>query len=366
MRPHRFDRTFLLITGLLVAVGFLMFASASLGLLAREGGGDFTSIAFNQLFLGIGVGLLALLITANIRYRFWRKISPYLFVAALTASLLVFVPGLGFSSGGATRWLHLGPLSWQPAEFLKIAYVLYLAGWLSGVKDRVHEFRYSILPFMVITGLAAIVLFLQRDTGTFMVVIVAGLAMLFVAGARWRDIIILFLITILAVGVIAFNRPYVLERILTFLDPARDPSGSGYQLQQSFIAIGSGGLTGRGFGQSVQKFNYLPEPVGDSVFAVAAEEFGFLGGATLITLFLFLGVQGFRIAIRSPDTFGGLVGVGIVILILSQSFINMASMLGVLPLTGLPLLFVSHGGTAMLFALAEVGIMLNISRYRVG
>lgn len=146
------------------------------------------------------------------------------------------------------------------------------------------------------------------------------------------------------------------------LDPSRDALGSGYQIQQSLIAIGSGGIFGRGFGQSIQKFNFLPEPIGDSIFAVASEEFGFIGAVGLISLFLFFALRGFKVVSRVPETFGMLLGVGIITLIISQSFINIGSMLGVLPLTGIPLIFVSHGGTAMLFALAEVGIVLNISK----
>ena len=360
-----FDRTFLLATGLLVIIGFFVFTSASLGLLARPDGARFSSVAFHQVFFGIGLGSIALLVLMNVRYRFWRKYSFYLFILALLATCLVFIPGLGFSSGGATRWIHIGNFSWQPAEFLKLAYVLYIAALLSGMRSQIQTFRGSILPFSIITALAALPLLLQPDTGTTMVLAAGGLAILIAAGCRMRHLAVLFAIVCLLVAFLAYTRPYVKDRIITFLDPGGDPRGSSYKLQQSLIAIGSGGLTGRGFGQSVQKFNYLPEPIGDSIFAVAAEEFGFLGAVTLIGLFLYVASRGLKIAARAPDSFGRLSVVGIVILIVSQSFINIASMVGLVPLTGLPMLFVSHGGTALFFALAEVGIILNISRYAV-
>jgi cell division protein FtsW len=189
--------------------------------------------------------------------------------------------------------------------------------------------------------------------------------MFIVAGGRWRDVLILFIIGVIAMGFLVTARPYLQDRIEVFLNPEEaDIRGSGYQINQSLIAIGSGGLTGRGFGQSVQKFGRLPEPIGDSIFAVAGEEFGFIGASFLIILFVAFALRGLRVALRSPDSFGGLLALGIVILITSQSFINIASMLALFPLSGTTLVFVSQGGTALLIALAEVGILLSISRHQ--
>jgi cell division protein FtsW len=179
-----------------------------------------------------------------------------------------------------------------------------------------------------------------------------------------RHIGIVALVLLIGLGVLIWTKPYLAARVATFLNPAADPQGAGYQIQQSLIAIGSGGALGRGFGQSVQKFSYLPEPIGDSIFAVAAEEFGFIGGAALVLLFLFLILRGLRLTARAPDPFSGLLALGIVILIGASAFTNIASMLGVIPLSGLPLAFVSHGGTALVIALVEAGILLNISRYQ--
>jgi cell division protein FtsW len=183
------------------------------------------------------------------------------------------------------------------------------------------------------------------------------------AGTRLRHIVILGSVLVAGLVILALARPYLLDRVMTFVNPVEDPTGSGYQIKQSLIAVGSGGVFGRGFGQSVQKFHYLPEPIGDSVFSVAAEEFGFVGSVVIIGLFVFFAIRGLHIAARTPDRFGGLTVVGIVILIVTQSFLNIASMIGLVPLTGEPLVFISHGGTALMFALASVGIVLNISRY---
>jgi len=197
-----------------------------------------------------------------------------------------------------------------------------------------------------------------------LVIAAAGLAMFVASGGRWRDVFVAAVIGAGIISIVAFTRPYVMDRILTFIDPGRDPLGAGYQIQQSLIAIGSGQLTGRGFGQSIQKFNFLPEPVGDSIFAVAAEEFGFLGTILVLFLFCFFATRGLKIARQAPTQFSRLLVVGIVILIMVQAFINMGAMLGLLPISGIPLPFISHGGTALLFTLASVGIIINISRFR--
>lgn len=356
------DRPLLIITISLVVLGFFIFMSASLGLLAR-GGVQFSSVAFNQIFFGIVLGTVFLLITARIRYRTWKVYSLYIFIFSILVTLLVFVPGLGFESNGARRWIYLLGFSFQPAEFLKLGFVLYFATYLSTMRNKISEMRYGLFPFVFLLGIIGSILLLQPDTGTFLVITIAGFAMYVAAGGKWRDMAILFIIAIIGLSVLVIQRPYLQDRFETFMQPGIDLQNTGYQLNQSLIAIGSGKITGRGFGQSVQKFNYLPEPIGDSIFAVVAEEFGFIGALVLILIFFSFAFRGLKIASRAPDYFGGLLVVGIVILIISQSFINIGSMLGVFPLTGLPLLFISHGGTAMLFALGSVGIVLNVSKY---
>ena len=358
---NKIDRPLLIIVALLVVVGFFLFTSASLGLLARDGA-QFSSVAISQLILGIGLGSLGLFVTTKIPYRFWKEYSLYLFIASLLFTLLVFVPFLGFSSGGATRWLALGPVSVQPAEALKIGVILYLATYLANARARLHTFAAGIVPFLLILAVPAAILLAQPDTSTLAVIVVAAGGMFFAAGAKWRDIGILLLVGVVALSVLIAFRPYVLDRITTFVDPTQDQLGSGYQIKQSLIAVGSGKLVGRGFGQSVQKFGYLPEPIGDSIFAVAAEEFGFAGAMLIIGLFVALVARALWIAARAPDYFGGLLVIGITLLITTQALINISSMLGVIPLTGLPLPFISHGGTAMMVTLTAMGIILSVSR----
>lgn len=356
------DRSLLFIIGILVIFGFFIFTSASLGLLVREGA-RFSSVAFSQIFFGMILGTIFLIITAKIKYRIWKPYALYIFIFSVLGIMLVFVPGIGSELNGARRWIYILGFSFQPAEFLKLGLVLYLASYLSSVRNKIGEFRYGLIPFVMILGIPSIILLLQPDTGTVLVIASAGVAMYVTAGGKMRDLLILFLVSVLTLSALVYQRPYLRDRLETYIQPGINLQESGYQLNQSLIAIGSGGIFGRGFGQSVQKFNYLPEPIGDSIFAVAAEEFGFVGAFIIIFLFLAFSFRGLKIASRAPDYFSGLLIVGIVILIISQSFINIGSMLGVFPLTGLPLLFISHGGTAMLFALGSVGIILNISKY---
>jgi cell division protein FtsW len=360
-RERAFDRVFFFAIATLVVVGFLIFTSASLGLLAKDGA-QFSDIALKQFLIGVVGGSVALLGISRINYRFWRSRAFYLFLGGLALTATVFTP-LGVELNGARRWLDIGVTTFQPSEFLKLAYVIYLAAWFSGNRLSAGKPLHGLVPFGIITAVVGALILAQPNTGTFLIIAGAGAAMYLAAGARWRDLAALLLIGIVLVGGLVATRPYAMQRIETFLSPGSDPHGGGFQLQQSLIAIGSGGALGRGFGQSVQKFTSLPEPIGDSVFAVYAEEFGFAGALALIGLFLFVILRGYRIAARAPDSFGGLLVVGIITLIAGQALLNMGAMLGITPLTGVPLPFVSHGGTALLFALMGVGIVLNVSRY---
>ncbi len=360
---HSVDRTLLILTALLVVVGFLIFSSASLGLLAREGA-RFSSVALNQVMFGIIGGGFALFFASLLHYRWWRQYAFYIFLFTMILTLAVFLPVIGFSHGGATRWIKIGSLTLQPAELLKIGFVIYVATWLSGVKPYIHSFLKGTLPFIGGIALVAIPLLLQPDTDTFLIMVAAALAMFIAAGGRVRDVIVMGLVGILLITVLAFSRDYIMDRIQTFINPNLDPQGSGYQIKQSLIAIGSGGIAGRGFGQSIQKFEYLPEPIGDSIFAVYAEEFGFAGSTVLILLFVAFAMRGYRIATHAPDLFGMLLVVGIITVISAQVFLNIAAMLGLAPLSGLPLPFISHGGTALLMTLGAVGIVLSVSKYQ--
>ncbi len=361
MKKIKVDIPFLISICILVVAGYLIFASASLGLLSKQAV-KYANVAFNQTFFGLFLGSLACVATAHIDYKLYRKYAFFIFVFSCIATLLVFVPHIGVGHGGAQRWVYLGPISFQPSEFLKIGFILYFAAWLASVKDKAQTLKYGLIPFISIISVVGIILLLQPDTDTFMVIVFSGIAMYLTAGGKWRYILLMGLCGIIGLTALAFARPYVMSRIMTFVHPSANAQGSGYQIQQSLIAIGSGGMFGRGFGQSIQKFNVLPEPIGDSIFAVASEEFGFVGSISIILLFIFFAFRGLKIASGLPDAFGRLMVVGIVILIVSQAFVNIGAMVGILPLSGITLPFVSHGGTALFMTLAEVGIVLNISK----
>ncbi len=358
----KIDKLFLIITTILLGGGFLIFCSASMGLLARSGA-DFSTVAIKQILVGfVGGGIIAL-ITTQIPYTFYKKYAFYIFAASVIATLLVFVPHIGFSHGGAARWITIFHFNVQPSELLKFGFIVYVAAWLSKNHQKNHLFKKGLVPLIVIFGIVSAVMLAQPDTDTLITMLVAGGAMYFVSGASWKHIGLLAVIGLIGFTAVVFMRPYVMQRITTFFHPTNDTRGSAYQINQSLIAIGSGGFLGRGFGQSIQKFNYLPEPIGDSIFAVAAEEFGFVGSVILLLLFLSFTLRGLYISSNSPDMFGRLVVLGIIIVIIIQSITNISSMLGIIPLSGIPLIFISQGGTSMVIALAEIGVILNISKY---
>lgn len=363
MVKPRANKIFFLIVLVLMGVGFVIFFSASQSLLSRTSGADFGLVSIKQ-FIILLVGLIGLIITSNIPYKKYQKMAFWFFLSAIILNILVFLPKIGFGAGGARRWLDLGSLSFQPSEFLKFGFVIYAAYWLSNERERIQSFYKGILPFLAILAIPTIILIKEPDTGTFLVLFLAAIAMLLVAGAKWKHLLLLFLVLFLAVGALALYKPYVRDRLATFINPTKDMQGTSWQINQSLIAIGSGGINGRGFGQSIQKFNFLPEAIGDSIFAVLAEEFGLIGSTLIVALYLIFSLWGLRIANKVTDHFGRLLAMGIVILISAQAFINISAMVGLIPLTGVPLTFISHGGSALIIALLEVGIVLNISRHQ--
>jgi cell division protein FtsW len=357
------DRVFLMLVLSISLAGFAVFSSAALGLLARENSSVSRDILI-QAGLGLGLGFLAFLLARAVSLAWIKRFTPGIYLLAILLTLLVFIPGIGFYAGGATRWIDLGFTTVQPAEFLKIGLVLMLAWWLAPHARQLGNMRKGLFPFLAILAVPSALLLAEPNTSTTLLLLATGTIMYFGAGAPSRDFGILALFALCAFGAVILARPYVLERIKTFIDPAANSLSSGYQIQQSLIAIGSGGLLGRGFGQSVEKFNYLPEPAGDSVFAVFAEETGFLGSAILLALFIALSARGIVIAGNSRDLFGGLIALGFSSLIILEAFINIGAMLGIIPLTGLPLPFVSHGGTALMAILLMCGFILNVAAHR--
>lgn len=361
-KSKKVDKFFLVITLIILGVGILCFLSASLGVLAKNES-KFYSILFSQLILGIGGGLTGLFFVSKVPYTFWKTNSAYLFIAGIVVTSLVFVPALSFSHGGATRWISLPFFSFQPAEILKITFIIYFSAWLSWFIKKNHDKSMSVLLVAALFLTSAGVLLLQPDTKSLILMTLSAIGIYFVSGQSIKTLFITFLIVVVGFSGLVMAKPYLRQRVDTFLHPGNDSKGSSYQIQQSLIAIGSGGVFGRGFGQSVQKFSYLPEPQGDSIFAVIGEEFGFLGTTIMIILYLLFTLRGLRIANNSPDNFSKFLVTGLTILISSQSFLNIAALSGVFPLTGVPLVFVSQGGTSLMFSLIAVGIILNVSRY---
>jgi cell division protein FtsW len=361
--PKKVDAILLGVVLALVGGGFFIFSSASLGLLA-EGKVSFSSVAFTQIILGIGGGLASLFVMSRIYYRIWRRFAFYIFLLGVIIALLVFVPAIGLEHGGAKRWIEVAGFSFQPSEFLKIAFVIYVATWFSAIRRGTADFWRSTAPFMGSVAVVGVIMLLQKDTDTFLIMVAAGVAMFFVQSGRWRDVLVMGVATVVLIGCLALVHDYVKNRLMAFIDPDSDRLGAGYQVNQSLIAVGSGGFLGRGFGQSVQKFEYLPEPIGDSIFAVYAEEFGFVGSVILVLLFSAFVFRGYRLATHAPDDFGMLLVVGLVTMIVLQAFLHIAAMVKFAPMLGLPLPFISHGGTAMMMTLAAVGIILNVSKYQ--
>ena len=354
------SRLFTIVVLILAGFGFFVFLSASLGL----AGNDFASfikVGLKQ-FIILLVGLLVMLIVSNIPHKIWRQYSLPLFILSIFITFLVFIPQLGISAGGAKRWLSLGGLSFQPSEMLKIGAIIYYGAWLTKTKQKVTTFKHGLIPLVVIISILGLTLLSQPDTDTFLVAVIALLAMYLVGGGKWRHLLIICLIGLILLGGLIAYKPYLKNRFITFLDPTQNTLGASYQINQSLIAIGSGGITGRGFGQSLQKFSFLPEPNGDSIFSVAAEEFGFIGSIIILILFLLFAIIGLKIASDAKEPFGRLIVTGLVIMIISQSFINISSMMGLIPISGITLVFVSQGGSSLLFSLLAIGIILNVSR----
>ncbi len=324
-------------------------------------------IFLHQLAM-IGVGLILGIVAYKLPLKYLRKIAPALFLLNLLLVFLVFVPQLGIESKGAHRWLKLFGFSFQPSEFLKVSFIVYLAAWLSarsqGKKQK--ESKAFLLPFFIILAVLFVGLIKQPDMTTLAIICAIGVVMYFSSSAPWWHIGILGGLGGAAFLIFARLEPYRWNRVINLLNPHADPLGKGFQVKQAAIAIGSGKYfgVGNGFalGLSRQKFGFLPESITDSIFAIVAEELGFLGAAFLIVLFLLFCWQGLKIAKKSGRTFEGLLALGITVWITLQAFANIGGITGILPLGGVPLPFFSYGGSHIMAELVGIGLLLNISR----
>lgn len=354
----------------LVVFGLIMLISASSDLGLRLYG-DAYYFFKSQLLKGFTLGLVFFLLAYFTDPRLIKKLAvPLLIVSIVLLILVVFTP-LGETQKGATRWLNLGFFSMQPSEVVKFTLIVYLASWLSGAAGarRRKNLMEGLVPFLIIAGLISFLLFRQPSTSVIVITMFSALVVYFMSGARLNYIVGLLLLGSVILSLYIAFTPYRRERVLSYFrsvgsdeSQSVDILGSEYHLNQALITIGSGGLWGVGFGQSLTKTKYLPEPIGDSIFAVIAEEFGFIGAAVTTVLFFIVVLRGFLLARRENDEFARLVLIGFSSLIGVQTFVHIASISGVIPLTGIPLPFISYGSTALVVFLAIAGIMLNLSR----
>lgn len=342
-------------------LGVLILTSASAPF-SREKFGESFYYLKHQIFFGLIPGLILFLFALKLNLNFLIKYSPYLLLINLLLMILVFFPQFGMEIRGGTRWVKLGPISFQPSEFLKLTFIIYLAAWLSSrTKKEKRNFSQTFLAFLILIGIISLLLLAQPDMSTLEIIFITSLVMFFLAKTPlWQNLLIGFL-AIASFFPLIKIAPYRLQRILIFLNPELDPLGMGYQIKQASIAIGSGKIFGLGLGLSQQKM-ILPQSFSDSIFAIFAEETGFLGSLFLIFLYFFLFWRGYKIGIRKEEIFEKLLAIGISFWITLQAFINIGAMTGILPLSGIPLPFISYGGSHLIAELAAMGILLNLSK----
>ena len=364
IETRQIDKTFLFFIAGITLFGLVILASAS-SPMGYERFGDSYYFLKHQFLLGLIPGLVAFLITLIVPYHRWRTYALPMLLISVVLLILVFIPGIGQDFGTfANSWIAFGDFTFQPSEIAKLTFLFYLAAWMDKRGEKIRGFHSGLIPFLVLLGIIAVLMILQPDLGTLAIIAAMSFIIYFVAGGP-----ILYLFGLGGLGALFFGlaiklSPYRAARFMTFLHPELDPQGIGYQINQALLAIGAGGLFGRGYGHSLQKFQYLPEVIGDSIFAVMSEELGFILTALFVLLFLAMLLRGLKIAENAPDAFGKYLVVGMMAWFGVQAFINIGSMAGILPITGVPLPFLSYGGTSLSVSLAAAGVVLNVSKGR--
>ncbi|MFA5076378.1 MAG: putative lipid II flippase FtsW [Patescibacteria group bacterium] len=362
-RGHQPDYILIALIAILVLFGLVMLSSAGAPISYQKFGNSYYYFT-HQIITGLIPGLILFFFFSNYYYRKLREIAMPLLFISIILLILVFIPGLRTEYGTAHSWLNIFGFSVQPSEIVKITFLIYLASWLEQRGEhKIKDLHSGFIPFLTVLGVISLLMILQPDIGTLSVMIAMSLVVYFMAGGSTWHLLSLSGVGLMAFAVLVKISPYRLARFTAFLHPEKDPQGVAYHINQALIAVGSGGWLGLGLGHSRQKFAYLPEVTGDSIFAVIAEEIGFIFTVLVIILFLFLAWRGIKLAQAAPDKFAKLLVIGIVSWFIIQSFVNIGSVLGILPMTGLPLPFVSSGGTALMTCLAAAGILVNISRF---
>ncbi len=358
---EKYDRWILFATATLVCFGALMIYSSTSVVtpaLAKKNVTEFHY--FKRHMFTIFIGIIILFLTCRVRLSLIQKYATHLLIISFVLLVLVFIPGVGVTAGGATRWIQLWPSTFQPSELVKLSMVIFLAHYLSQPGFRTDSFASFMKPIGIMM-LFGIVILMQPDFGAAMSLAFLTISMLFISGVRLRYLACLAAFAVPAVIALVM-KPYRFQRITCFVDPWKDPLGCGFQLIQSFIAFGSGGVTGVGIGSSKQKLSYLPEPHTDFIFSIIGEEFGLIGALTVVALFLIIFARGITAANRTNDPFVYYLATGLTLMISLQALINFGVAIGLLPTKGLPLPFVSYGGSSLLVNLVAVGILLTISR----
>ncbi|KAF0820266.1 MULTISPECIES: stage V sporulation protein E [unclassified Cytobacillus] len=355
------DFILMIVTLMLLAVGLTMVYSAS-AIWADYKFADSFFFAKRQMLFA-GVGIIAMFFIMNVDYWTWRTWAKVLIIICFVLLLLVLVPGVGNVRNGSRSWIGVGAFSVQPSEFMKLAMIVFMAKFLSEKQKLITSFRKGLVPSLGLVFLAFGLIMLQPDLGTGTVMVGTCVVMIFIAGARISHFVWFAAAGVAGFVALVLSAPYRIKRITSFLDPWEDPLGSGFQIIQSLYAIGPGGLFGLGLGQSRQKFFYLPEPQTDFIFAILAEELGFIGGSFVILLFALLLWRGIRIALGAPDLYGSFLAVGIIAMVAIQVMINIGVVTGLMPVTGITLPFLSYGGSSLTLMLMAIGVLLNISRY---
>lgn len=352
---RRLDRWFLLIVVALSLFGILMVYDSSVAIAIRDFGTPYYFVREQLKWLILGG--IALFIFSRIDYHIWKRLALPLLLVTLVLLAAVFLPGIGVRALGAHRWLNVGLFILQPAELAKLVLVIYLSAWFS--RDEKDRF----MAFLLLVGMVLGLVILEPDLGTAVIILSIALILYFLSGAPVVQFLLLLPVLLVGITGLAVMAPYRFRRLTTFFNPESDPLGASYQIRQILLALGSGGWLGVGIGQSRQKYEYLPEANTDSIFAIIGEEVGFIGALAVLVLFIFLIWRGFRIGKGAPDVFGRLLALGISSWIGMQTLINLAAMVALLPLTGVPLPLVSYGGSSLIILLSGLGIVLNISKH---
>ncbi len=358
------DYVLVAIVSTIIFYGLIMLLSAS----APSGYATFQDSYYfvkHQVIFGLIPGIGALIAFSRIPYTFWRKHAWNLLMISIALLVLVFIPGLSAGIGTAKSWISIGGVfSLQPSEIVKLTFLFYLAAWLAQRSGHgVRDVKQGLVPFLLVLGGMMILMILQPDIGTMSIIAAMSLVVYFAAGAPISHVIGIVTAGLASLGLLIAAAPYRAARFTAFLNPDFDPQGIGYHVSQALLAVGSGGFFGVGYGHSRQKFQYLPEVSGDSIFAVIAEELGFIFAAFTIIIFLLLLWRMILVAKNAPDDFSKFVVIGIAAWLIIQAFVNIGSMVAIMPITGVPLPFVSYGGTALAISMGAIGVVLNISRF---